>query len=136
MTESEKLQEIFIKQVVENLLKTESGLSRFIELLQLANLEKDLLQISSYESSTFILNKDNIFQTEPPKIDRLTLVYPPSFAFSANYQISGYFKVKYTSAGNSLPIQMKPFIVNYSGILIPNGEHFEIKSEKVENLIN
>ena len=127
-------QEEFAKQVVDNLLKTELGLTRFNELLQMASLEKELLQISSYESSIFVLNKENIVQTDSPKIDRLTLVYPPSFAFSADYQISGYFKVKYTSAGKSLPIQMEPFIVNYSGILIPNGEHFEIRSEKVKIL--
>lgn len=134
MKESKISQEEFAKQVVDNLLKTELGLTRFNELLQMASLEKELLQISSYESSTFILNRENIVQTDSPKIDRLTLVYPPSFAFSADYQISGYFQVKYNSAGNSLPIQMEPFIVNYSGILIPNGEHFEIKSEKVKIL--
>ena len=124
-------QETLSQQVLENIMSNESGLSRFNDLLQLANLEKELLQITSYESAQFNLNRENIKQVHPPKIDRLSLVHPPSFAFSVDYQISGYFNVKYNSANNSLPIQMEPFIVNYSGILIPYDNNFEIKNEKI-----
>ena len=124
-------QETLSQQVLENIMSNESGLSRFNDLLQLANLEKELLQITSYESAQFNLNRENINQVHPPKIDRLSLVHPPSFAFSVDYQISGYFNVKYNSANNSLPIQMEPFNVNYSGILIPYDNNFEIKNEKI-----
>lgn len=134
MKDSNISQEEFAKQVQENLLKTDLGLTRFNNLLQLANLEKELLQISSYKSSEFILKRENVVQINPPTIDRLTLVYPPSFAFSSDYQISGYFQIKYNSASKPLPIQIEPFIVNYSGILIPHGNSFEIKSEKIEIL--
>ncbi len=91
MTDSNISQEEFAKQVLENLLKTESGLDRFNDLLQLANLEKDLLQISSYKSSEFILRRENIVQKNSPIIDRLTLVYPPSFAFSSDYQMKRFY---------------------------------------------
>lgn len=132
MVNSTKSQEEFSKQVLENLLNTESGLSRFNDLLQLANLEKELLQISSYESVQFILNRENIVLIHHPIIDRLTLVYPPSFAFSTDYQISGYFNIKYNSANKTLPIQMEPFNVQYSGIIIPHDDNFEIKNEKIK----
>lgn len=125
-------QEELSRQVLENLMSNESWLTRFNNLLQLADLEKELLQISSYESAEFILKRENIKQVHNPKIDRLTLVYPPSFAFSVDYQISGHFNVKYNSANKSLPIQMKAFIVNYSGILIPHDDNFEIKNEKIK----
>ena len=124
-------QETLSQQVLENIMSNESGLSRFNDLLQLANLEKELLQITSYESAQFNLNRENIKQVLPPKIDRLSLVHPPSFAFSVDYQISGYFHIKYNSASKPLPIQMEPFIVNYSGILIPYDNNFEIKNEKI-----
>lgn len=132
MTDSTKSQEEFSKQVLNNLLNNESGYNRFSDLLQLANLEKELLQISSYESAELILQRENIKQVGSSQIDRLSLVYPPSFAFSVDFQIKGYFHVKYNSARNPLPIQMEPFIVNYSGIIIPHDENFEIKNEKIE----
>ena len=113
-------------------MSSESGLTRFNYLLQLAGLEKELLQISNYESAEFILQQEKIEQINNPKIDRLTLVYPPSFAFSVNCRVKGYFNVKYNSANNSLPIQIKPFVVNYSGILIPHDDNFEIKNEKIK----
>ena len=47
------------------------------------------------------------------------------------YQVSGYFKVKYNSTRIPLPIQVEPFNVNYSGILIPKDDEFEIKNEKI-----
>lgn len=125
-------QEKLSRQVLENLMSSESGLARFNYLLQHAGLEKELLQISSYESTEFILKRKNIKQVRNPDIDRLTLVYPPSFAFSVDYQISGHFNVKYNSANKSLPIQMEAFIVNYSGILILHNDNFEIKNEKIK----
>jgi len=57
MTDSSLSPEEFSKQVLKNLMGTKSGINRFNDLLQLASLEKDLLQISSYESAKFILNK-------------------------------------------------------------------------------
>ncbi len=134
MTYSTLSQEELSKQVLDNLLSTESGLSRFNYLLQFTNLEKELLLISSYKSAEFILNREKIVQLHPPVIDRLTLVHPPSFAFLIDYQICGYFNVKYNSASNPLPIQMDPFTVNYSGILIPFDDNFEIKNEKIKIL--
>ena len=131
MTDSILSQEEFSKLVLGYLMSSESGLTRFNVILQLAGLEKELLQISSYENAEFILKEENIKQIHQPKIDRLTLVHPPSFAFSVDYQISGHFNVKYNAASNPLPIQMEPFIVNYSGILIPHDASFEIKNEKI-----
>lgn len=132
MEDSKLSQEEFSTKVLENLMSNESGLNRFNNLLQHAKLEKELLQITSYKSAEFILKPENIKQLHLPQVDRLSLVYPPSFAFSIDYQISGHFNVTYNSASNPLPIQMEPFIVNYSGILIPMDESFEIKNEKIE----
>ena len=132
MKDSTLSQEEFSKKALENLMSNESGLNRFNNLLQHAKLEKELLQISSYKSAEFILKPENIKQLRPPQIDRLSLVYPPSFAFSMDYRISGHFNVTYNSASNPLPIQMEPFIVNYSGIFIPKDEGFEMKNEKIE----
>jgi hypothetical protein len=123
--------EEFAKHVLDNLLNTDSGLARFNHLLKLAGLEKDLLQISSYESAEFIVKSENIEQMDQPKIDRLTLVYPISYAFSVDYRISGFFSVKYKQATNPLPTQVEPFTINYSGILIPNEMEFNLKNEKI-----
>lgn len=132
MTDSSLSPEEFSKQVLKNLMDTKSGINRFNDLLQLAGLEKDLLQISSYENAEFILNKKQIKPLNNPKIDRLSLVYPPSFAFSMDYHISGHFNVKYNSARSPLPVQVKKLIVNYSGILIPHSVNFEMKNEKIK----
>lgn len=123
--------EEFSKKELENLMSSKLGLKRFVDLLQISQLEKKLLQISSNESAEFILNTDQFLTLRSPKIDRLVLVYPPAFAFSMEYQLSGYFKVKYNSTSNPLPIQVEPFKVKYSGILIPNDDEFDIKNEKI-----
>ena len=131
MTDSTLSQEVFSKLVLENLMSNESGLNRFNDLLQQAKLEKKLLQISSYKSAEFILKAENLKRINALQIDRLTLVYPPSFEFSMDYQVSGHFNVRYNTASNILPILIKPFIVIYSGIIIPKGDHFELKNEKI-----
>lgn len=132
MTESSLSPEEFSKQVLKNLIGTKFGIKRFSDLLQLACLEKNLLQISNYESAEFFLHREQIKPLHNPKIDRLSLVYPPSYEFSIDYQICGHFKVKYNSASSPLPVQVKQFIVNYSGILIPHDDNFEIKNEKIK----
>lgn len=131
MTDLNLSLEEFSEQVLKNLMNSELGLKRFSDILQLGQLEKELLQISSYEHAEFILKTESIHPLNNPKIDRLVLVFPPSFAFSMEYQISGYFKVKFNSTPKPLPIQVEPFHVNYSGILIPKTEKFEIKNEKI-----
>ena len=80
---------------------------------------------------TTILKTENLKRINALQIDRLTLVYPPSFEFSMDYQVSGHFNVRYNTASNILPILIKPFIVIYSGIIIPKGDHFELKNEKI-----
>lgn len=131
MNDSTLLQEEHAQQVLKSLMSSESGLNRFNVLLKHAGLEKELLHISSYESAEFILKEETIKQVLHPKIDRLTLVYPPSFAFSTDYQISGHFNVKYNAANKSLPIQMESFTINYSGILIAHSDNYEFKNEKI-----
>ena len=131
MKDSALSQDAFPKLILENLVSNESGLNRFNDLLQQAKLEKTLLQISSYKSAEFILKTENLKRISGPQIDRLTLIYPPSFEFSMDYQVSGHFNVKYNTASNTLPILVKPFIVTYSGIIIPKGDHFELKNEKI-----
>jgi len=123
--------EAFSEKALKNLMSSKLGLKRLNDLLQLGQLEKKLLQISSYESAEFILKTDCILPVHNLKTDRLSLVYPPAFAFSMQSQVSGYFKVKYHSMNNPLPIQVEPFNINYSGILIPNDGEFEIKNDKV-----
>jgi hypothetical protein len=119
------------EQSLNRLINSDSGISRLNYLLQTAGLEKELLNISSYESALFILDKNKINQLDQPGIDRLTLVYPPSFSFSVKYEISGYFNVKYNSAGNPLPIQVDPFVIEYSGIVILQEDHLELKNERI-----
>lgn len=125
------LQEENIKKVLKHLLDSKSGQERLIKLLQDAKLEKEVLQISSYKSAEFILNHSGIKQNNPVKVDRLTLIYPPTFAFAVDCQINGHFNVKYNSVNNVLPVQVKPFIVNYTGILVQHKTSFEIKNERI-----
>lgn len=131
MTDSTLSHEAFSKQALEKLMSSESGLSKFNNLLQHAKPEKKLLQISSYKSAEFVLKTENLKQKSSPQIDRLTLIYPPSFEFSMDYEVSGHFNVRYNTASNTLPILMKPFIVTYSGMIIPKGDHVELKNEKI-----
>lgn len=131
MTDLILLQEENSKKVVEDLLVSETGQSRFKKLLQNAKLEKELLQISSYENAEFILNQNSIKQNDQVQVDRLVLVYPPTFAFSVVCQINGHFNVKYNSVNNVIPVQVKPFNVNYTGILIQHKSSFEIKNERI-----
>jgi hypothetical protein len=44
-------------------------------------------------------------------------------------QLKGHFQVKYKSAATPLPVQIDPFAVSYTGIVIQNNKTMEIKNE-------
>jgi len=122
------------EQINQWILELENGSDRLKNLIQEAKLEKDLLNIASYENATFCTNGNSIKKLNNIKIDRLTLVYPPSFVFSVKFLISGYFNVKYKSAKSSLPVQIDPFTIGYKGIAIQHENDLEIKNESIKIL--
>lgn len=115
-----------IQTRINELSNTSAMLKNFI---QFNELEKDILNIASYEKAEFCPNDNSIKQLNGIKLDRLSMVHPPAFAFSVKLQLSGHFKVKYKSAITSLPVQIEPFVVTYSGIAIQNDKALEIKNE-------
>ncbi len=122
------------EQINQRIRELENCSERLKNLIKAAELEKDLLNIASYEYATFCTNGKSIKQLNNIKLDRLTLVYPPSFVFSVKLQVSGYFNVKYKSAKSSLPVQIDPFTVGYSGIAIQHENELEVKNESIKIL--
>jgi len=124
-----------ISKHIQNRISELSNTSDLIKSFFKANeIEKDLLNIASYENAEFCPNNNSVHQLNGIELDRLSLVHPPSFVFSVKLQLSGHFKVKYKSAKTSLPVQIEPFVVIYSGIAIQNEKELEIKSESIDLL--
>jgi len=119
----------YIKERINDL---ENGSQRLKALLATAEIEKDLLNIATYENISFCTNGNSVKQVGNIEFDRLSMVHPPSFVFSVKLQIAGYFNVKYKSAKTSLPMHIEPFDVNYSGIAIQHENELEIKNESIK----
>ncbi|OQX78427.1 MAG: hypothetical protein B6D61_05520 [Bacteroidetes bacterium 4484_249] len=125
------MKEIPEELIIKRIMDKDLGLTHLNNLIRVSKLERSLLNIVSYEEATFIIDSNNTKQLSSPKFERLTLVYPPSFAFTLQIQISGYFNIKYKSASVSLPNRIEPFIANFSGIVIQNETGYEFRNESL-----
>ena len=125
------MKEIPEELIVKRIMDKDSGLTLLNNLIRVSSLEKSLLNIVSYQEATFVIDSNNTKQLTSPQFERLTLVYPPSFAFSLKIQISGYFNIKYKSASVSLPNRIEPFIAKYSGIVIQKETGYEFRNESL-----
>lgn len=136
MNISEIKVEAINEQIIKIISDKQSGFARLNILLRKAGIEKRLLNISTYEKASFFPDTRKIKQLNQLRLDRLSLVYPPSFDFSLRFEISGHFIIKYKSADVNLPKSIDPFIIDYTGIVVIRDNGYEIKNESVQFVEN
>lgn len=124
--------DLFESQIRGRILEKVSESLVIEQLIDQAGLCYQLLNVGSDQQSKFSLSLPLQDLSTRPKIERLTLVYPQSFAFEWRIKISGYFNLSYSSLTKTIPHPVEPFMLIYSGIIVPNAESANFKNEKVE----
>lgn len=117
--------------VQERILKKNNGQFILEQLINQAELGKELLRAVATQGTEFTLIPQLVRILVEPKIERLTLVYPESFYFETSLKLSGYFKIKYKTLAQTIPKQVEPFTIVYSGIVITEKESIRFKNERV-----
>ncbi|MCD4736593.1 MAG: hypothetical protein K8R53_11155 [Bacteroidales bacterium] len=110
----------------------DSGYNHLKSLIRHYRIEKDLLNLTSYEDAWFFPIANKITFVQGPDIERISMVYPASYYFQLIIKFEGYFKVKYNYLSVPLPKSLDPFTLRYSGIVTPVNENFHFKNEKLE----
>jgi hypothetical protein len=127
MPDPDRMENLIINRIADKGEKFQ----RLKNLIEIAHIEKQLISISTFEEIFFVPDIENIRIISPPTIDRLTLVHPPSFSYSVEIQVSGFYRIKYKQTNVALPIKVEPFIIQYTGILVEKSENFEFRNEAI-----
>jgi hypothetical protein len=122
-------------KIVKSLIQGDANrYSRLESLIEKAQLEKSLLNISSFENISFHINKKQVIFLPDEEIHRLSLVHPPSYEVNLPIQVAGYYYVKYSNSNVKLPMQLPIFSVLYSCIAIKQKKSFLFQNEEVKLL--
>jgi len=132
MTNQDELVSKQTEIVRNDLINTESDFGKLRFLVHYFKLEKELFNLVKYESVSFIPINDQVKLIGNPTFERISMVYPFSYSFEAEFNISGYFMVKRSANSDALPVYTEPFRITYSGILLPVEDTFVIKNENLE----
>jgi hypothetical protein len=121
-----------IPGIRERILNVDHGPKLLEKLISAARLDQQLLTRPTLTQTVFCLDPKRIAIVESPQPDRLTLVYPESFAFEWKLRVKGYFLVKHKFINQSLPHPVDPFLIRYSGIVVPSEKSLQFKNERIE----
>jgi len=122
-------------KIVKSLIQGDANRYRRLEsLIEKAQLEKSLVNISSFEKISFHINKKRVIFLPDCSVHRLSLVHPPSYEITLPIQIAGYYYVKYANSNVKLPMQLPIFSIIYSCIAIKQKSSFLFQNEEVKLL--
>lgn len=117
---------------VQKRLLAKKGKSILLErMINEAGLAEYLLAVTRFKKAVFILSPGEIQSIHPPKIERLSMVFPVSFEFEWDILVKGYYQVRYRNLPNPLPQQIDPFRVRYTSVVTPSESGLSIKNERI-----
>ncbi len=123
--------EKLVKLVKSRIIDPKNNYEKLIELIENAHLENTLLNISTFEEVSFHVNHDQVEISLTPSVERLSLVYPPSFECTFSIQLAGHFLVKYPSSNAALPMQLSAFLIEYIVIVVLDQDSYHLKHEHI-----
>jgi len=127
--------ELELKQIVKlvnsRIIDPENKYVKLVDLIKDAHLENKLLNISSFEQISFNVYHDQIDFSIAPIIERLSMLFPPSFECVFPILLSGYYMVKYPTSSVALPMQLSGFLIEYVVILIQDENTYHFKNEHI-----
>ncbi|MBN2175401.1 MAG: hypothetical protein JW731_14815 [Bacteroidales bacterium] len=126
-----KTDEIF-QFLIQPLTSEESGYQKLTHLINRTCFSNNIFRLNNLERIDFVPKKGFVKPVGNLKLERLTLVHPPSFEFTQQIELNGYFQIKYKSSTLGIPRKVEPFIANYTGVIILKENGFSIKNESVE----
>lgn len=123
--------EKLVKLIKSRIINPENNYVRLNGLIENAQLEKIILNISTFEQISFHINRDQVDDSLPPTFERLSLVRPPSFECVFPIQLAGHFMVKYPSSSVALPVKLSAFWIEYVAILVEKKDTYHFKNEHI-----
>lgn len=126
-TNLENIRDMIIARISIN----PKAISHLNHLVQSSELHVKLLNIRSCESAKFVTNPHKIKILKGPECDRLSMVFPLSYAFQVFISVGGYFQILYKGLQTPLPQSVEQFKINYSGVIVMAEEGPVFRNENV-----
>jgi hypothetical protein len=120
-----------VKLIKSRIIDPENNYELLRGLIENAHLEEALLNISTFEKISFFIYKDQIDVSLTPSVERLSLVFPPSFECIYPIRLTGHYLVKYPSSSVALPVQLPAFKIDYNVIIVLDQDSYRFKQEHV-----